>query len=333
MSKDIGINLGSSNTVVYVKGKGVVLNEKTVVSLDCISSMVEEVGGDALQTAQRVPGSVQLVNPMNEATRRLESCKRIIKRALKQCGGLKARVAICAPANFSALEKGGLMQAIESIGAKPYMVNTAVAAAIGAGKDITAPDEGGIVIHIGASATEIAVIAGGRVEMTEVISACGGSFTDAVSRYVARRRRIEVNEETAELIKHDIGAVWEREDNDPRVYNGIKMEDGLPKNFRMRPSVLTQAFEEPLGELLDGICDIIDSIPDDVYDFVCDRGILLTGGGSLLWGLDQMIAQVTGLYTTIAEAPDTVAALGACKAFAYGTMSNGGVLMETGDFI
>jgi len=333
MGKEIGINLGSTNTVVYLKGKGIVLNEQTVVSVDCVTSLIEEVGSDALQTAARVPGSAMLVSPMRDDSRRLEASERIIKRALKMYGATKAKVGICVPAMFSPLEKESLMKSVEAMGAKPFIVNKAVAAAIGAGKDITAPDEGGIVIHIGASATEIAVIAGARVVMTETLDIAGDSFTDAVSRYVVRRRRIEPSEETAEFIKHDIGAVWEREDNEPRYYSGIRTDDGLPKNFKMRPSVLTSAFEEPLADLLDGICDVIDSIPDDAYDFAAERGILLTGGGSNLWGLAQMIGQVTGIYTMAAENPEQVAAIGACKALAYGTVSEGGILYETEDFV
>nr|MBQ4317734.1 rod shape-determining protein [Clostridia bacterium] len=316
-----------------VKGKGVVQNEKTVASLDSVTSFILEVGGDALQTAARVPASAVLVNPMRDDNKQLEAAERIVKRALKLNGANKSRVGLCVPASFGALEKESLLKSIEAVGAKPYIVNKAVAAAIGAGKDITAPDEGGIVINVGASATEIAVIAGARVVMTETLEIAGDSFTDAVSRYVVRRRRIEPDEETAEFIKRDIGAVWARDDNEPRYYNGLRMNDGLPKNFKMRPSVLTQAFEEPLGDLLDGICDVIDRIPDDAYDFAAERGILLTGGGCQLWGLAQMIGQVTGLAVTIAEEPETVAAAGACKALAYGTVSEGGILMETEDFI
>ncbi len=333
MGKDIGLNLGSANTVVYLKGRGVVQNEPTVMAIDCDTGAALEVGSDALLTVGRVPGSAVLIEPMKDNTRRLEAAERIIRRALKNNGAGKAKVAICEPALFAGHEKSSLMHAVEALGAKPYMVNKAVAAAIGAGKDITAPDEGGIVIHIGEMATEIVVIAAGRVAMTQTLEVAGGSFTDAVSRFIVRRRRIEVSYETAARIKHEIGAVWQRDDNEPRIYNGLRTDDGLPKNFKMRPSVLTQAFEEPLSALLDGICDVIDNIPDDIYDFVAERGILLTGGGSLLWGLAAMIGQVTGLHTLIAESPEIVAAAGAYKALAFGTISEGGILAESEDFM
>ncbi len=314
MGKDLGINLGSMNTVVCLRGKGVISNEPTVVSLDCNSGGILQTGSEALQTAARVPASTTIIQPMYDPSRRLEAAEKIIRSIIKQNGIGRSRIALCLSGTFTGTEKRELMRSIEETGNQVFLIDKSIASAVGAGKDITAPDEGGIIVHIGAETTELAAIAGGKIESQDTLEFGGSLFTEAIRGYIADRRHIDVDNLMAERIKCEIGSVWQRVDNDPREYTGIRLADGLPRIFRLRPSVLTAALEEPLARMLDGISGFIDGLSDYVYDIVSQHGILLTGGGALLWGLDTILNQVTGLKVTIAEMPDLVAAIGACMA-------------------
>lgn len=323
MSKEFGIHLGTLNTVVCQRGRGVILREKNIVSLHPDSHTIMQTGSEALQTELRVPASAALVNPMYDSVRRLEAAEKSVRRILKMANAGRAQIALCTPSVMPGAEVSALLAALADTGCSFRLIDKSAAAAIGAGADFSAADRGAIVVHIGASSTILSVLIGGNIAYTDSIGIAGQAFTGALRAFVQERRHIRVDDDCAEQIKAEIGAVWEQQDNAPRVYRGLRETDGLPKNFRLRPSVLTTAFEDVLSEFLDGVCAFVDAIPGAEFDIASPYGLLLTGGGAKLRGLDEMLRQVTGMQVRVAENPEFCSAVGACGALSrpeYGAL-------------
>ena len=317
LSKDIGIDLGTATVLVHVKGKGIVLKEPSVVAIDKNTDRVLKVGREAQIMLGRTPGNIVAIRPLRDGVITqydvtLKMIQHFIRRA---CGNniLKPRVVICVPSNITEVEERAVLDAATQAGAKKtYIVEEPMAAAIGAGLDITAPN-GNMVVDIGGGTTDIAVIALRGVVVSESIKVAGDKFDEAIIRYVRRKHNMLIGERTAEEIKIKIGSVWSREEPRTIDVKGRCLVQGLPKVIRLSSLEMMEALEEPITAIVESICSVIERTPPELIGDIINNGIVMTGGGSLIFGLDRLIAHVTGIKTRVANRPEQCVAIGTGK--------------------
>lgn len=316
--KDIGIDLGTATVLVYVQGKGIVLREPSVVAVDATTERILKVGREAQQMLGRTPGNIVAMRPLKEGVISqyevtLKMLQYFIRRA---CGNMffPPRVMICVPSGVTEVEERAVIDAAKHAGAdKTFLVEEPVAAALGAGLDIMEP-VGHMVLDIGGGTTDVAVISLGGVVVSESIKVAGNKFDEALMRYVRRKYDVLIGERTAEMVKIKIGAVYEHKEIRTMEVKGRCMKQGLPKVITLNSREMLEAFAEPLREILDVVCAVIERTPPELMGDVLRNGIVMTGGGSLLWGLDQLIERVTGIKTVVAKDAVSCVALGTGKA-------------------
>ncbi len=318
MNKDIGIDLGTASVLVYVKGKGIVVSEPSVVAIDTNSDRILKVGREAQQMLGRTPGNIMAIRPLRDGVISqydvtLKMLQHFIRRA---CGSVlfKPRVIICVPSGITEVEERAVVDAATQAGARrTYLIEEPVAAAIGAGIDISMPN-GNMVVDIGGGTTDIAVISLGGVVVSESIKVAGDKFDEAIIRYVRRKHNVLIGERTAEQIKMKVGGAWQREE--PRVIEvkGRCLTQGLPRVVRISSMEMPDALEEPITAIVESVCSVIERTPPELIGDILYNGIVMTGGGSLLYGLDRLIANVTGLKTRVADKPVACVAIGTGKA-------------------
>jgi len=321
MSKDIGIDLGTATVLVYVKGKGIVLKEPSVVAIDKNTGEILKVGSEAQKMLGRTPGNITAVRPLRDGVISqyditLKMIKYFIKRA---CGNVlfKPNVIICVPSGVTEVEERAVVDAATQAGAKhTYLVEEPVAAAIGAGIDISQPN-GHMVVDIGGGTTDIAVISLGGVVVSESIKVAGDKFDEAIIRYIRRQYNVLVGERTAEEIKIRIGGAWQREEPRYIEVKGRCLQQGLPRVIRLCSLEMPEALEEPITQIIEAVCSVIERTPPELIGDILYNGIIMTGGGSLLYGLDRLIANVTGVKTKIADKAVSCVAIGTGKALDF----------------
>ena len=316
-NQDIAIDFGTASVLVYVKGKGIVLKEPSVVAIDTSTDRVVKVGRDAMEMLGRTPDHIEAVRPMKdgmisqyEVT--LQMLKYFIRRA---CGKtwLPPRVMICVPTGISDVEVRAVMEASHEAGArKTYLVEEPKAAAIGAGLDISSPI-GSMVINIGGGVTDIAVLSMGGVVVSDAIRIGGDKFDEAIMHYVRRRYNILIGDRTAEDIKIQIGEVFEHERPLYMRVCGRSLTEGLPTEAVLSSKEMIEALVEPITAILDSVCSVIERTPPELVGDILRNGMVMTGGGSMLHGLDRLIERVTGIPTYVAKKPISSVALGAGK--------------------
>ncbi len=313
MRKDIGIDLGTATVLVYVKGKGIVLKEPSVVAIDRDTGNILKIGREAQQMLGRTPGNIIAIRPLRDGViSQYEVTLRMIQHFIKRaCGSVnfwQPRVIICVPSGITEVEERAVIDAANQAGAKKtYLIEEPVAAAIGAGIDISTPN-GHMIVDIGGGTTDIAVISLGGVVVSESIKVAGDKFDEAIIRYVRRKHGIAIGERTAEEIKVKIGSAWPREE--PRFIDikGRCLRSGLPRVERISSLEMPEALEEPITAVIEAVCSVIERTPPELIGDILYNGIVMTGGGSLLFGLDRLIANVTGIKTRVAnKAVDCVA--------------------------
>lgn len=308
MGKDIGIDLGTSSVIVYVKGKGIVLREPSVVAVDNTTGRVLKVGREAQQMLGRTPGNITAIRPLRDGViSQYEITLKMIEYFIKKaCGStlfIKPRVMICVPSGINEVEERAVIDAATQAGARQtYLIEEPVAAAIGAGIDIYMPS-GNFIVDIGGGTTDIAVISLGGVVVSESIKVAGDKFDEAIIRYVKRKYNILIGERTAEKIKIQIGSAWNRDEPKFIDIRGRGLKEGLPKQIRLSSAEMPEALEEPIRAILDSVCSVIERTPPGLIGDILNNGIVMTGGGSLLYGLDKLIAYVTGIKTRVAAKP------------------------------
>lgn len=317
MSKDIGIDLGTATVLVYVKGKGIVLKEPSVVAIDRNTDRILKVGREAQQMLGRTPGNITAIRPLRDGVISqydvtLRMLQYFIRRA---CGSFffKPRVIICVPSGITEVEERAVVDAATQAGARrTYLIEEPVAAAIGAGIDISMPT-GHMVVDIGGGTTDIAVISLDGVVVSESIKVAGDKFDEAIIRYVRRKHNVLIGERTAEEIKIRVGGAWQREE--PRVIEvkGRCLRQGLPRVVRINSMEMPDALEDPIQAIIESVCSVIERTPPELIGDILNNGIVMTGGGSLLYGLDRMIANVTGIRTRVADKPVSCVAIGTGK--------------------
>ncbi len=318
MSKDIGIDLGTASVLVYVKGKGIVIREPSVVAIDKNTDKILKFGREAQLMLGRTPGNITAIRPLRDGViSQYEVTFRMIQHFIKRaCGGsviFKPRVIICVPSGITEVEERSVVDAATQAGAKrTYLIEEPVAAAIGAGIDISAPN-GHMVVDIGGGTTDIAVLSLGGVVVAESIKVAGDKFDEAIIRYVRRKHNILIGERTAEEIKIKIGSAWPREEPRYLDVKGRCLVQGLPRVVRIHSQEIPDALEEPITAVIEAVCSVIERTPPELIGDILSNGIVMTGGGSLLYGLDRLISYATGIRTRVADRPIQCVAIGTGK--------------------
>ncbi|NCB28187.1 MAG: MreB/Mrl family cell shape determining protein [Clostridia bacterium] len=312
---DLGIDLGTASVLVYVKGKGIVLNEPSVVAVDKQSGKILSVGADAQKMLGRTPGNIVAIRPLREGViSDYEMTERMIKEFIRKVLGarlFKPNVVMCVPSVITEVEERAVIDAGTQAGAKRvFLVEEPVAAAIGAGIDIAKPN-GNMIVDIGGGTTDVAVISlGGIVESTS-IKIAGDKFDEAIVKYIRRKHNVLIGERTAEEIKKEVGCVYPRPEEVSLEIKGRCLMTGLPRVFTVTSTEVLEAFEEVTARIVEAIHAVLERTPPELVGDISTNGIVMTGGGSMVWGFDKLVASKTGIPTRVAD--DAVSCV------AYGT--------------
>ena len=318
MTKDMGIDLGTANTLVYIKGQGIVVREPSVVAIRDDSKEVLAVGEEAKRMIGRTPGNIVAIRPMKDGviadfdvTQSMLSY--FIQKAAAKKGVVSPRIAICVPFGVTEVEKRAIEEAARTAGAKDaFLIEEPMAAAIGAGLRIEEP-EGNMVVDIGGGTSEIAVISLGGIVAAKSIRIGGDEFDDAIIAYVKKEYNLMIGERTAENIKINIGSTFKDDQEKEMEIRGRDLISGLPKTITISSTEVREALKEPVNAIVDGIKSTLEKTPPELASDIMENGIMLTGGGALLRGFDKLIASETGMKVEIAESPLDCVALGTGK--------------------
>ena len=308
MSRDIGIDLGTANTLIYMKGKGIILREPSVVAVDTRTDTVKFVGNEAKEVVGRTPGSIVAVRPLKDGviadfdvTASMLSI--FIKKIFNKRFFTKPRVVICIPSGVTAVERRAVKAAAIKAGAKQVaIIEEPMAAAIGAGLPVAEPT-GNMVVDIGGGTSEVAVISLGGIVAAKSVRIGGDQFDASIIAYIKKKYNLLIGERTAEDIKIAIGSAYEYTGEEPMTISGRNLVDSLPQNITVTPTEIREALWEPVCSVLDAIKTTLEKIPPELSADIIDHGITLTGGGALLKGLDTLISKETGMTVYIAENP------------------------------
>lgn len=313
----VGIDLGTANVLVYVKGKGVVLNEPAVVALAANDSKIVAVGAAARDMTGRTPGHINVVRPLKDGV----IADYLITEAMlrhfisKVCGRwrmVKPEVMICVPAGVTSVELRAVKEAAEQAGAKKpvHLIPEPLAAAIGARLPLASPG-GNLVVDIGGGTTEAAVISMYGLVVSRSVRVAGNRIDEAIAAFVKRKFGLIIGERTAEAIKIEIGSVLPLEEERKMEVRGRDQVSGLPKTITVTSAGVCQAIAEPVSQIVAAVKAVLEQTPPELSSDVIDRGIMLTGGGALLRNLDRLLAQETGVACHVAEDPLSCVAIGA----------------------
>ena len=305
-SADLGIDLGTATVLVYVKGKGVILKEPSVVAINKVNNKILAVGEEARKMIGRTPGNIVAVRPLKDGViSDYDITEKMLKEFIKKaCGGKKIiapKVMVCIPSQATEVEKRAVIDATKNSGAKEvHLIEEPLSAAIGAGIDITKPD-GNMIVDIGGGTTDIAVISLGGVVIRKSIKSAGDRFDEAIMKYVRLKHRIMIGDKTADDVKINIGCAYKDARDCSYVMKGRNLVTGLPDQVEITSEEIREALEEPVSLIVDGVKSILEKTPPELASDIIEKGIIMTGGGSLLYGLDKLIEVSTGLSVKIAE--------------------------------
>ena len=316
-SSDIGIDLGTASILVYIRGKGVVLKEPSVVAFDRDTNKIKAIGEDARLMLGRTPGNIVAVRPLRQGvisdyTVTEKMMKYFIQKAIGRRAFRRPRIAVCVPSGVTEVEKKAVEDATYQTGAKEVsIIEEPIAAAIGAGIDISKPC-GNMIVDIGGGTSDIAVISlGGTVVSASIKIA--GDFDEAIVRYMRKKHNLLIGERTAEDIKIKIGSCFKRPEVEYMDVRGRNLVTGLPKTVTVSSEETEEALRETTSQIVETIHSVLEKTPPELAADIADRGIVLTGGGSLLRGLEDLIYSKTGINTMTAEDPMTAVAIGTGK--------------------
>ena len=319
-SRDLGVDLGTTNVLIYAEGKGIVLREPSVVAVDKITGKVLQVGSAARNMLGRTPGNVVAMRPLREGvisdydmTEKMLAAffQKIMRYAL-----VKPRVIVCVPSGVTEVEERAVIQSAMEAGARRvYLIEEPLAAALGANLDVSGPD-GHMVVDIGGGTTDIAVLTMNGVAVSSSITTAGDTFDDIIMRYLRRRHGMIIGENLAEEIKMTIGCVRERPEANMEV-KGRDAKTGLAKTATVDSSEMLDVLRRPARIIADEALTVLERTSPELVADISSNGIVMTGGGSQLWGMDQMIAERTNMACTIAEDPDSCVAYGCGKSLAW----------------
>ena len=329
---DIGIDLGTANVLVYVSGKGIVLEEPSVVAIEKRTNSVLAVGEEARKMIGRTPGNIVAIRPLRDGvisdydvTEKMLSY--FINKVVDKKGFgrfFMPRIMVCVPSGVTEVEKRAVEEATRQAGAREvYIIEEPIAAAIGAGVDISEPN-GNMVIDIGGGTADIAVISLGGAVVSESIKIGGDRFDEAIVRYMRKQHNLLIGERSAEKIKIEIGTAYKREEEKSMKISGRNLVTGLPESMTVNSSEMLEALDECAEQIVLTTLRVLEKTPPELSADISDAGIIMTGGGSLLYGLDKRIEERTGIKVRIAEEPLSCVAKG--TGISLGSLD----LLETG---
>lgn len=316
---EVGIDLGTANVLVYIKGKGVALNEPSVVAINKDTNEILAVGEEARLMLGRTPANIVAVRPLRDGvisdydiTERM--LKHFIKKSCKSSRFFKPRIMVCVPSGVTEVEKRAVKEAAVQAGGKAvYLMEEPVAAAIGAGLDISKPD-GVMVIDIGGGTTDVAVISLGGVVASESVKIAGDKFDESIIKYMRKEFKLYIGERTAEDLKMSIGIAYPTEETMTRECRGRDLVTGLPKTIEITSKDMLEALDEPLATICEAVHSVLERTPPELAADISNFGIVITGGGALLKGIDKRIENRTGINVRIADDPKSCVAIGTGKA-------------------
>jgi len=316
--QDIGIDLGTATVIAYVKGKGIVLREPSVVAVDNNTGEVLAVGKEARRMLGRTPGNIVATRPLREGViSNYTVTEKMLKYFINRvCGKFifSPRIMICIPSQVTEVEKKAVIDAASQAGArKVYLIEEPIAAAIGAGIDISKPC-GNMVVDIGGGTTDVAVISLGGSVVSESLKVAGDKFDEAIVKYIKKKHNIMIGERTAEDLKINIGCVYPKIQDMEMEIRGRDLITGLPKTITVYSSEMLEALIEPAMMIVDSVHSVLEKTPPELAADISDRGIYMTGGGCLVDGLDKLLQAKTGINVMIAEEAISCVALGTGKA-------------------
>ncbi|HHT88285.1 MAG TPA: rod shape-determining protein [Clostridiales bacterium] len=318
MSTDIGIDLGTASVLVYIKGKGVVLKEPSVVAFDRDTNKIKAIGEEARLMLGRTPGNIVAVRPLRQGvisdyTVTEKMLKYFIQKAVGKQRFRKPRISVCVPSGVTEVEKKAVEDATYQAGAREVaIIEEPIAAAIGAGIDISRPC-GNMIVDVGGGTTDIAVISLGGTVVSTSVKIAGDDFDDAIVRYMRKKHNLLIGERTSEDIKIKIGSAYRRPESVSMEVRGRNLVTGLPKTITVTSEETEEALRETTAQIVEAVHSVLEKTPPELAADIADRGIVLTGGGCLLYGLEELIEEKTGITTMTSEDPMTAVAIGTGK--------------------
>jgi rod shape-determining protein MreB len=318
LSSDLAIDLGTANTLVYAKGKGIVVSEPSIVAINRVTGKVEAVGKDAKEMLGRTPGNIVAIRPMKdgviadfEITEKMLS--HFIRRAHNRNTLVRPRIIIGIPSEVTQVEKRAVRDsALKAKASEVYLVDQAMAAAIGAGLPITEPS-GNMVVDIGGGTTDIAVISLAGIVYSKSVRVAGNEMDEAIIQYIKKKYNLLIGERTAEQIKLEIGSAFPLDEPITMEIKGRDLIEGIPKTLTITDAEIREALSEPISQIVNAVRVALERTPPELSADIVDRGIVLTGGGSLLKNLDRLLREETGLPVSVAEDPLSSVVLGTGK--------------------
>jgi len=316
LGQEIGVDLGTATVLIYVKGKGILLREPSVIAMVRDTGEVKAVGEEAYRMLGRTPGNIVAVRPMRDGviadydlTEKM--LQAFVRKVLTGPSRLfKPQVMVCVPSGVTEVERRAVLQATREVGArKAFLIEEPLAAAIGAGVKIAEPT-GSMIVDIGGGTTDVAIISLGGIVVSESLRIAGNEFDESIIRYIRQKENLLIGDRTAEEVKRKVGAATIRnaDDNLDIEVRGRDLINGLPKSITVTTEDIVEALKEPIQKIADGVRRVLEQAPPELVSDVIDRGIIMTGGGSLLRNFDELLRQTTGIPVMVAEnAMDSVA--------------------------
>jgi len=319
MSKDLGIDLGTANTLIYVKGEGIVLREPSVVAINRDTKKVLAVGAEAKEMIGRTPGNIVAIRPLKDGViADFDVTQTMLKKFIEKISPKSAftspRIVVCFPSGITEVEKRAIDEATKSAGARyVLLLEEPMAAAIGSGLPVNEPT-GSMIVDIGGGTTEVAIISLGGIVTSKSLRIAGDELDQAIISYIKKEYSLMIGERTAETIKLDLGSAFDIGEERSLQIRGRDLITGLPKVLEIKESEVREALKEPVFAIIEAIKSTLEKTPPELASDIMDKGITLAGGGALLRGLDQLITKETHMPVHIAESPLDCVALGAGKA-------------------
>ena len=321
-SEEVGIDLGTANVLVYVDGKGIVLQEPSVVAINRDTNEILAVGSEAKRMIGRTPGNISAVRPLREGViSDYDVTEKMLQHFIrKTCGTarfFKPRLIVCVPSGVTEVEKRAVKEAaFQAGGKKVYLIEEPVAAAIGAGIDITAP-EGVMIIDIGGGTADIAVISMGGIVTSASVKTAGDRFDEYIIKYLRKKHNLFIGERTAETLKKEAGTAFAEKEMSSALCKGRDLVTGLPRTVKVTSEEIMEALREPLDEICEAVHNVLEKTPPELAADVGETGITITGGGAYLRGIDKRIEERTGIPVRIAEDAEFCVAKGTGEALKY----------------
>ena len=312
--RDMAVDLGTANTLVYVRGRGIVLSEPSVVAIDQRSGEVHAVGIEAKRMLGRTPGTITAIRPLKDGViADFDVTEQMLRHFIEKANGNRfahPRVIVCVPSGVTGVEKRAVEEATISAGARQaYLIEEPMAAAIGAGLPVSDPT-GNMIVDIGGGTTEVAVISLGGIVVSQSIRVGGDEMDEAIVNHLRKEYKLLIGQQTAEEVKLEIGSAWPLPEEVQAEVRGRDMLTGLPKTVVLGSEDVRRALDEPVTQIIDAIRGTLDKTPPELAADIMDRGIVLAGGGALLAGLDERLRHETHMPVHVAESPLTCVAVG-----------------------